>query len=151
MRREKPGQTLQPTELVHEAYVRLVNQEADWHGRAHFLALAAISMRRILIERARRKQAAKHGNAGEKVELDDRLYAPEKSRELVALELVALDDALNRLASISPRQARVVELRFFGGLSIEEIAGVEHIAPRTVKLDWSLARSWLHRELAKTA
>ena len=145
MRRERLGQTIQPTELVHEVYLRLVNQDIDWQGKAHFLALAAKSMRRILIERARRKRAEKHGGGGEKVELDEGLlFSPEKSRELIDL-----DEALTRLAAISPRQGRVVELRFFGGLSVEEIAAVEHIAPRTVKLDWSLARSWLHKEIKK--
>lgn len=110
------------------------------------MALAATSMRRILIERARRKGAERHGGAIGKVELDENiLFSPQKSRDLIAL-----DDALDRLAAVSPRQIRVVELRFFGGLSIDEIAAVEHISPRTAKLDWSVARSWLHKEIGKT-
>ena len=145
MRRERPGQTIQTTDLVHEAYLRLVNQPIDWHGRTHFLAFAAIAMRRVLVDRARVKHADKRGGGAAKVELNENLLSAEKSRDLIAL-----DDALNRLAEISPRQSRVVEMRFFGGLSVEEIAAVERISPRTVKLDWSLARKWLHREMQRS-
>ena len=146
MRGERPGQTIQPTELVHEAYLRLVGQERiEWQGRSHFLAMAATSMRRILVDRARKKMAEKHGGGGEKVQLDEALvYSPDKSKNIVAL-----DDALNRLEKMSPRQSRVVELRFFGGLEMEEIAKMEGVSVRTVKQDWSLARAWLHREIAK--
>jgi RNA polymerase sigma factor (TIGR02999 family) len=144
---EKPGQTIQATELVHEAYLRLVGQDRiDWKGRAHFTGIAAISMRRILVERARRKLAEKHGGGGEKIPLDDlELFSPERS-----CELPALDEGLERLAKLSPRQGRIVELRFFAGLEIDEIAKLEAISPRTVKHDWSVARAWLHREIART-
>jgi RNA polymerase sigma factor (TIGR02999 family) len=144
MRRELPGQTIQPTELVHEAWLRLVGQDrVEWQGRAHFLAMAATSMRRILVDRARRKKADKHGG-GIKIDFDEATaFAPEKSSELIAL-----DEALKRLEEFSPRQSRVVELRFFGGLKIEEIAAIERVSPRTVKQDWSVARAWLHRDIA---
>jgi RNA polymerase sigma factor (TIGR02999 family) len=146
MRRERPGQTIQPTELVHEAYLRLVaEQHIVWQGRSHFLALAATSMRRILVDRARKKMADKHGGGAEKVQLDEALvFSPGKSKNIVAL-----DDALKRLELLSPRQSRVVEMRFFGGLEMEEVAKIEGVSLRTVKQDWSLARAWLHRELAK--
>jgi len=146
MRGEKPGQTIQATELVHEAYLRLVGQEhIHWQGRSHFMAMAATSMRRILVERARKKLADKHGKGGEKVQLDEALvFSPEKSNEIVAL-----DDALNRLEKMSPRQSRVVELRFFGGLDMEDIARLLNVSVRTVKQDWSIARAWLHAELAR--
>ena len=146
MRGEKPGQTIQPTELVHEAYLRLVGQERiEWQGRSHFFAMAATSMRRILVDRARKKMAEKHGGREEKVQLDEALvYSPGKSKDIVSL-----DEALNRLEKMSPRQSRVVELRFFGGLEMEEIAKIEGVSVRTVKQDWSLARAWLHRDIAK--
>ncbi|MGD1097383.1 MAG: sigma-70 family RNA polymerase sigma factor [Bryobacteraceae bacterium] len=143
---EPPGQTMQPTELVHEAYVRLVGQERiSWQGRAHFMAMAATSMRRILVDRARRKSAEKRGAGGEKVSLDDvPVFTPEKSSELLAL-----DEALDQLASLSPRQSRIVEFRYFAGLTFEEIAKLEGLSLRTVKHDWSVARAWLHREIAR--
>jgi RNA polymerase sigma factor (TIGR02999 family) len=146
MRGERSGQTIQPTELVHEAYLRLVGQERiQWQGRTHFFAMAATSMRRILVERARRKLAEKHGGGGEKVQLEEALvFSLEKSKDMVAL-----DDALKRLEKISPRQSRVVELRFFGGLEMKEIAKIEAVSLRTVKEDWSLARAWLHHEIAR--
>jgi RNA polymerase sigma-70 factor, ECF subfamily len=146
MRGEKPGQTIQPTELVHEAYLRLVGQERiEWQGRSHFFAVAATSMRRILVDRARRKLAEKHGGGGEKIQLEEALVcSPQKSKDIVAL-----DDALKRLEALSPRQARVVELRFFGGLEMEDIAKLEGVSLRTVKQDWSLARTWLHHEIAR--
>jgi len=146
MRREKPGQTIQATELVHEAYLRLVGQERiQWQGRSHFMAMAATSMRRILVERARRRMAGKHGGGGEKIQLEEAFVSsPQKSNDIVAL-----DEALTRLEAISPRQSRVVELRFFGGLELEEIAKMEGLSLRTVKQDWSLARAWLHHEIAR--
>jgi RNA polymerase sigma factor (TIGR02999 family) len=146
MRGEKSGQTIQATELVHEAYLRLVGQERiEWQGRTHFLALAATSMRRILVDRARKKMAEKHGGGGEKVQLEEALvFSPEKSKDLVAL-----DDALKRLEGMSPRQSRVVELRFFGGLDMEDIARMEGVSVRTIKQDWSVARAWLHHEIAR--
>ena len=126
--------------------MRLVGQERiQWQGRTHFFAMAATSMRRILVERARRKLAEKHGGGGEKVELEEALvFSLEKSKDMVAL-----DDALKRLEKISPRQSRVVELRFFGGLELKEIAKMEAVSLRTVKEDWSLARAWLHHEIAR--
>lgn len=146
MRREKPGQTIQPTELVHEAYLRLVGQEhIAWQGRSHFMAMAATSMRRILVERARKKLAEKHGGGGAKIQLDEALvFSPNKSKDIVAL-----DEALKQLEVLSPRQSRIVELKFFGGFEMEEIAKIEGVSVRTVKQDWSVARAWLHREIAK--
>jgi RNA polymerase sigma-70 factor, ECF subfamily len=146
MRGEHSGQSIQPTELVHEAYLRLVGQKRiSWQSRAHFMAMAAISMRRILVERARRKSAEKRGGGGEKVPLDDLdLFAPETSRQLLLL-----DEALDRLAGLSPRQGRIVELHFFAGLHFDEIAKLEALSLRTVKQDWSAARAWLHREIAR--
>jgi RNA polymerase sigma factor (TIGR02999 family) len=146
MRGEQSGQSIQPTELVHEAYLRLVGQERiDWQGRSHFMGMAAISMRRILVERARRKSAEKRGGGGEKLPLDDLdAFTPEKSSQLLAL-----DEALERLASLSPRQGRIVELRFFAGLNFDEIAKMEALSLRTVKYDWGAARAWLHREIAR--
>jgi RNA polymerase sigma factor (TIGR02999 family) len=144
--REQSGQSIQPTELVHDAYLRLVGQERiNWQGRSHFMGMAAISMRRILVERARRKSAEKRGGGGEKVPLDDLdAFTPEKS-----LQLLALDEALDRLADLSSRQSRIVELRFFAGLNFDEIAKLEALSLRTVKHDWSAARAWLHREIAR--
>lgn len=146
MRDEKSGQTIQATELVHEAYLRLVGeQRIDWQGRSHFFAMAATSMRRILVDRARKKMAQKHGAGGEKVELNEALVrSPQKSNDIVAL-----DDALNLLEKVSPRQARVVEMRFFAGLDMGEIAKIEGVSLRTVKQDWSLSRAWLHREISR--
>jgi RNA polymerase sigma-70 factor (ECF subfamily) len=147
MRGERQGQTIQPTDLVHEAYLRLAGQQRiDWQGRTHFLAMAATCMRRILVDRARRKNAEKHGGEGEKIQLDEAVvFSPDRSNEILAL-----DDALKRLAELSPRQSRTVDLRFFGGLTIEEIAQIEGVSPRTVKQDWKLARAWIHREIATT-
>jgi RNA polymerase sigma factor (TIGR02999 family) len=146
MRGEKSGQTIQPTELVHEAYLRLVGQEhIAWQGRTHFVAMAATSMRRILVDRARKKLAEKHGGGGEKIQLEEAfVFSPQKSKDVVAL-----DDALKLLEKISPRQGRVVELRFFAGLEMDEIAQIEGVSLRTVKQDWSLARAWLHHEIAR--
>jgi RNA polymerase sigma factor (TIGR02999 family) len=146
MRGEQSGQSIQPTELVHEAYLRLVGQERiSWQSRGHFMVMAAIAMRRILVDRARRKSAGKRGGGGEKVPLDD-AFTPEKSGQLLAL-----DEALDRLARLSPRQSRSVELRFFAGLQFDEIAKLEALSPRTVKHDWSAARAWLHREIVRAA
>ncbi len=146
MHGEKPGQTIQPTELVHEAYLRLLgNERLEWQGVSHFKALAATSMRRILVERARKKLTEKHGGGEECLQVSEVLtFSPQKSENFVAL-----DDALMRLAEFSPRQSRVVEMRFFGGLTVDEIAEIEKISPRTVKQDWSIARSWLHHEIAQ--
>jgi len=145
MRLEGPGHTLQTTALIHEAYLRLVEQrETTWQNRAHFFAVAAQSMRRILVDHARASQTAKRGGNAEIISLDEEPigFSQEKSGELIAL-----DEALTRLADLSPRQTQIIELRFFGGLSVEETAEVLQIAPRTVKRDWRVARAWLHREV----
>lgn len=143
LRKERAGHTLQPTALAHEAFLRLVNQrEVAWQNRAHFLGVAAQAMRRILVDHARRRRALRRGGGLERVTLraDGAVEAPE-----VAFE--DLDRALCALAERSARQSRVVELRYFGGLTIEETAEVMAISPMTVKRDWTLARAWLFREL----
>ena len=143
LRRERPGQTLQPTALVNEAYVRLVGQHPRFQNRAHFCAIAANAMRQILVERARARHAQKRGGGAARVTLDEGLLrSPEP-----AVDLQALDEALTRLAALDSRQARIVELRFFGGLTLEETAEALAISPATVKRDWSVARAWLAREL----
>ena len=144
LRREKPGQTLQPTALVHEAYLRLMKDRPDrWQNRAHFCAIAAHSMRQILIERARARGAAKRGGARQRITLDEGLVAGGDR----SIDLLALDEALQRLAELDPEQARLVELRFFGGLTVEETAEAMDISPATVKRHWTVAKAWLTREL----
>jgi RNA polymerase sigma factor (TIGR02999 family) len=146
LRRERPGHTLQATALIHEAYLRLVEQrETRWQNRAHFFAIAAQLMRRILIDHARSRQTAKRGGAVHKVSLDGAAELPEQQDE----DLMALDEALSQLAELDARQARVVELRFFGGLSIEEAAEVLDLSPATVKREWSMAKAWLKREVSR--
>ena len=148
LRRERPGQTLQPTALVNEAYLRLLKDRPDrWQNRAHFCAIAAHSMRQILIERARARDASKRGGGRARVTLDEALVAGEDR----SIDLVALDDALERLAVLDADQARLVELRFFGGLTIEETAEAMNISPATVKRHWAIARAWLARELGGLA
>jgi RNA polymerase sigma-70 factor (ECF subfamily) len=148
MRHERPDHTLQTTALVHEAYLHLIEQrQTNWQNRAHFFGIAAQLMRRILLDHARAYHAGKRGGGHEKLPLEEAfVFSPEKSAELIAL-----DQALDRLAKLSSRQSRIVELRFFGGLSVEETAEVIGIAPKTVKRDWSVARAWLHREIRTTA
>jgi RNA polymerase sigma factor (TIGR02999 family) len=144
LRHESPGHTLQPTALVNEAYLRLVDQKrVAWQNRAHFLAVAARMMRRVLIDYARRRRAAKRGGEMTRVTLDDFL-APSGSRQL---DLLVLDEALAELAALDARQGQIVELRAFGGLSVEETAEVLGISPATVKRDWSFAQAWLQRRL----
>ena len=144
LRRERPGQTLQPTALVHEAYLRLLKDRPDrWQNRAHFCAIAAHSMRQILIERARARGAQTRGGAQPRVTLDEGLVAGGER----SFDLVALDEALERLVAMDPEQARLVELRFFGGLTVEETADAMQISPATVKRHWAVARAWLAREL----
>ena len=143
---ERPDHTLQATALVHEAYLRLVNQaEADWQNRAHFFGVAAQLMRQILVDHARRQRALKRG-AGHKLSLDeaDGLAQPED------VDLVALDEALTTLSVIDPQRSRIVELKFFGGLTVEETAEVLSVSPRTVKRGWRTAKAWLHRELCRS-
>lgn len=142
--RERPGHTLQTTALVHEAYLKLIDQkDARWQNRSHFFAIAAQAMRRILIDSARRNAAIKRGGPQEKLSLDE---APDISLE-PNTRLLALDEALNALAEIDPEQSRIVELRYFGGLTIEETAEVMKTSPATVKREWAMARAWLHQAL----
>ena len=145
LRREKAGHTLQTTALIHEAYVRLVDQRnVQWQNRAHFFGIAAQLMRRILVDHARAKKRVKRGGSGVRVSLGEATVAV-KGQDL---DVVALDQALERLAQIDEQQSRVVELRFFSGLSVEETAEVMGISKATVKRDWSMAKAWLHRELS---
>lgn len=149
VRRER-ARSVQATELVHEAYLRLAHDKpVAFASRSHFVAIAAIAMRRLLIERARRRRATKRGGDQVMVTLDETLLAAGPSDD--ALDLLALDDALSRLAGLDQQQARIVELRFFGGLSVEETADALSISPATVKRHWALARAWLLRELKGAA
>lgn len=144
MRRERPDHTLQTTALVHEAYLKLVRQEeVHWQGRSHFFGIAAQVMRRILIDHARGHLRKKRGGADIVLPLDEVVaLSPEHSQELVRL-----DEALDRLATLDSRQSRIVELRFFGGMSVEETASYLGISAKTVKRDWALAKAWLHAEV----
>ena len=148
LRHERPDHTLQPTALVHEAYLRLADEPMRrWENRSHFLAVAARAMRRILVDHARKHNAVKRGSGGVCLNLDDLAHAAPAAED--AVDLVALDDALRRLAELDPRQAKIVELRFFGGLSVDETAAIIDASPRTVKRDWQIARAWLKREMAR--
>jgi len=146
MGREGPGHTLQTTALVNEAYLRLIDQRSvHWQNRAHFFGIASQMMRRILVDYARARQSAKRGGDARQVSLDEAMVVtPER-----AAEVVALDDALKALAEIDQRKSQIVEMRFFGGLSIEETAEVLGVSPGTVMRDWTLAKAWLHREINK--
>ena len=141
---EKPGHTLSATALVHEAYLRLVKQKLPWQSRAHFFAVAAQMMRRILVDHARSHNYAKRGGGVMTITLDSALASSDRE-----LDLVALDDALLSLAKLDERQSRMVELRFFGGLSIEETSEVLGISAPTVKREWASARAWLFREIRR--
>jgi RNA polymerase sigma-70 factor, ECF subfamily len=144
MRRERTDHTLQATALVHEAYLKLVEQRStDWQSRAHFFGVAAQLMRRILVDHARGHLRQKRGGDHVKVSLDEALVFAEQQAD----EVLAVDDSLNELAKIDPRQARVVEMRFFGGLSVEEAADVLGVSPKTVKREWSVAKAWLTADL----
>jgi RNA polymerase sigma-70 factor (ECF subfamily) len=143
MRRERPDHTLQATALINEAYLRLVGEDVDWNSRAHFIGLAANVMRRVLVDYARAHKAEQRGGGLQRVEMHDELAV---SAEQLG-EVEHLDEALKKLERENPRQARVVELRYFGGLSVEQIGALLQIAPRSVKRDWALARIWLFREL----
>jgi RNA polymerase sigma-70 factor (ECF subfamily) len=152
LRQERPGQTLQATALVHEAFLRLSKEKNQpWKNRTHFLAIAALSMRQILVQRARARNAAKRGGGGQRVTLDERVIPPaggvHGGAAHEAVDLVALDDALTRLAELDPEQARVVELRYFGGLTVEETAEATGVSPATVKRQWAMARAWLKLQL----
>jgi RNA polymerase sigma-70 factor (ECF subfamily) len=148
LRCERPDLTLQATALVHEAYVRLIKQEeVEWQNRAHFFALAAQAIRRILVDHARGHQRAKRGGDRQRVRLDENLVAPQERDQ----DVLAIDEALKDLARLHPRQAQIVELRFFGGLSLKEVAEFLQVSPRTVDGDWRMARAWLRRELQDDA
>lgn len=148
IRLERPGHTLQSTALVHEAFVRLVGQSPpEWKDRAHFFGVAARLMRQILVDHARASRAAKRGGNSPQLTVDERVMGAKSE----GLDLVALDDALNELAQISPQQSQIVELRFFSGLSIEETSEVLGKSPATVKRNWTAARAWLFREMNRSA
>jgi len=146
MRSERAGHTLQPTALVHEAFMRLVkDDQARWSNRAHFFGAAAEAMRRILVDHARARLAVRRGGDRRKVSLED---TPDLALDCAG-EVLGVDEALTRLATIDARKARLVELRFFGGLDVEETAAVLGISTRSVKRDWSYAKAWLYREMTK--
>lgn len=146
LRREQGGHTLETTALVHEVYLRLIDANSvEWQDRAHFFAISARLMRQILVDFARRRKQVKRGAEASKLSFDEALMVPLEQ----SADLVALDDALKTLASLNLRQSKVVELKYFGGLTEEEIAEVLDISARTVRHDWSLARAWLYRELSK--
>lgn len=145
LRRERNDHTLESTALVHEAWIRLIDQErVEWRSRSHFFGIAAQMMRRILVDHARAVHAAKRGSGAAKLSLDEALGLGTSSD----MDLLAVDEALDRLAVLDPQQAKVVEMRFFAGLSIEETAEALQISPATVKRDWVVAKSWLFRELS---
>jgi len=144
MRHEKAGHTLQTTALVNEAYLKLIDQrQVHWKNRAHFFALSAQLMRRILVDHARKRKYAKRGGDAHRITFDEVMAVSRERRS----DLIALDDALEKLANIDPRKGKVVELRFFGGLSVEETAEALGVSPLTVKRDWKMAKAWLYNSL----
>ena len=144
MLREKPGHTLQTTALVNEAYLKLIDQrEVHWKNRAHFFALSAQLMRRILVDHARKRKYAKRGGDAHRISLHEVMAVSHERGS----DLIALDDALEKLTNIDPRKAKVVELRFFGGLSVQETAEALDVSPLTVKRDWKMAKAWLYNSL----
>ena len=145
MRRERPGHTLQTTALINEAYLRLIDQQVSWQNRAHFLGVAAHLMRQVLVDHARAQAALKRGGNLLQVSLADAAGMMQGE----AAELLALDDALKGLAAIDPRKCQVIELRYFGGLTIAETAEVLDVSHTTVEADWKMARAWLRREMTK--
>lgn len=150
MRKEQPGHSMQATALVNEAYVRLVNaREVGWNDRVHFFAVCAQIMRRILVDHARRRASVKRGGRAERQDHASGPNLDELPASDRAAELCALDDALVGLAQLDPRRAKVIELRFFGGLSVDETAEFLHVSPQTVMRDWKIARAWLTRELRR--
>ena len=163
IRNERPGQTLQATALVHEAFVRLSAEKGQpWKNRTHFLAIAALSMRQILVQRARARHADKRGGEAERITLDESLLAGhpgapatrtlrggvEAAPDRGGVDVIALDAALERLAALDAQQAKIVELRYFGGMTVEETAEALDISPATVKRHWTIARAWLRKELS---
>ena len=149
LRHERPGQTLQATALVHEAFLRLSKEKNHpWKDRTHFLAIAALSMRQILVQRARARNAEKRGGPNaDRITLDESVIADHAPLATGGVDVLALDAALERLAALDPHQAKIVELRYFGGLTVEEAAEALDISPATVKRHWTLARAWLKKEL----
>jgi RNA polymerase sigma-70 factor, ECF subfamily len=146
LRREPSGHTLQATALVNEAYFKLIQQsEVQWQNRAHFYAIAARLMRRILVDHARRHYASKRGGFVHRLPLDEAVDVPEAQE----IDLIALEEALIELARLDPEQSRIVELKFFGGLTVEEIAEVLGVSISTIKREWTLAKAWLYREITK--
>jgi RNA polymerase sigma-70 factor (ECF subfamily) len=143
MRRERPDHTLQPTALINEAYLRLAGDRTDWQNHAHFIGVAANVMRRVLVDHARMHKAGMRGGDFQRVEFEEGLAISKERSD----EMLALDDALNELEKISPRQAKVVELRYFAGLSVEEIGVIMKIAPRSIQRDWAWARAWLFKRM----
>ena len=151
LRHERPGQTLQATALVHEAFLRLSKEKNQpWKNRTHFLAIAALSMRQILVQRARARHAAKRGGENaDRITLDESVLSPRGAdREGGGVDVLELDAALEKLAALDPQQAQIVELRYFGGLTVEEAAEALDISPATVKRHWTIARAWLRKELS---
>ncbi len=146
LRHERADHTLQPTALVHEAYLKMVDQTSvTWQNRSHFFGIAAQAIRRILVDHARARHALKRGGKRLRMTLNEELAGGEDPE----LDLLAIDDALHKLADLSERQCRIVELRFFSGLTVEEVAEILAVSPRTVKGDWRVARAWLKRELGR--
>jgi RNA polymerase sigma factor (TIGR02999 family) len=147
MRRERPSHTLQTTALVNEAYMKLVDQrQVEWKNRGHFFAIAAQAMRRILVDHAKNRNREKRGGPGTDVPLEDALLA---AADDTNVDIVALDEALSRLAEFDPQQERIVELRYFAGLSLDETAAALNISRATAARDWAVAKAWLHRELTR--
>ncbi len=147
LRRERAGHTLQTTALIHEAYLKLIDQRAvNWQNRAHFFGIAAQAMRRILVDYAKARHREKRGGIGENLPLEALTLAVSGEK---SIDLEVLDEALTRLARMDERQARIVELRYFSGLSIEETAEVLHLSPATVKSDWRTAKAWLYQEITR--
>jgi len=152
LRHERPGQTLQATALVHEAFLRLnAEKNHPWKNRTHFLAIAALSMRQILVQRARARHAEKRGGQdAQRITLDDAALAEVPQPQSAGVDVLALDAALERLAALDPQQAKIVELRYFGGMTVEEVGETLDISPATVKRHWTLARAWLRTQIAPT-
>ena len=149
MRRERPNHTLQPTALVNDAFVQLMAQDKDWHNRAHFFAVASSIMHRILVDYARERNAAKRGGGVPALAIETVAFGQKQPQLKPFEEMLAIHEALSRLKELDERQFRVVEMKFFGGMSEEEIGAFLAVSARTVKREWSLARAWLHAELSR--
>lgn len=151
LRHERPGQTLQATALVHEAFLCLSKEKNQpWKNRTHFLAIAALSMRQILVQRARARHAEKRGGGAEKIVLDESVMADHTPAAAGGVDVLALDTALEKLAALDPQQAKIVELRYFGGLSIEETAEVMGVSVPTINRHWKMAKAWLYSQVSNT-